>query len=124
MINMKRFIIFMCLLAFVGCGISESQRVDKPAFKGMELYSWKPAAKDWHFCLLVGTNRLKSISEITAPETTIVGVDKLKQKLSRLAKGEQVFWKNMAKEPVPRSIKRELKKYSEIVGIHLHLPTT
>jgi hypothetical protein len=90
--KMKNLIFMVCLVLLAGCSSAEPQRVEKAAFKGMELFSWKPAGKDWHFSLLIGTNRQKPDSMITAPETEIVGVGNLKQKLASLAKGEQVFW--------------------------------
>lgn len=100
----------------------ESEQANKPAFKGMELYSWKPVGKDWRFSLLVGTNALKPTSKITASDTTIVGVDNLKQKLSSLAKGEQVFWRNMAKEPVPHKMIKDLNTFCTEFDIKLEKP--
>lgn len=71
----------------------ESLRSSRPAFKGMELYSWRACMScDWHFSLLSGTNRLKTLAEIREPTKTIPGVAELEQRLSRLAEGELVFW--------------------------------
>ncbi|MEW5804360.1 MAG: hypothetical protein AB1847_19875 [bacterium] len=71
------------------------------SMKGYELYSW-PDGGDWHFTLITGTNRLKSYTEITSTEdivtengwvkVTVKGVDLVKAVLSRLPKGEYVFW--------------------------------
>ena len=113
----------MCLLALVGCAKLEPQSATQLQFKGVELNSWKPAGRNWHFSLLPGRNWRPPISEITKPEHAIVGVSNLKKKLSELPKGENVFWLNLAKEPVPKSIKKELMKHSEVIGIKLHLPT-
>jgi hypothetical protein len=64
-----------------------------PAFKGVELYSWSECTQcAWHFSLLLGTNRMKTLAEIKAPSQTLVGVPQLKEHLSRLPSGEQVFW--------------------------------
>lgn len=71
------------------------------SMKGYELYSWKPAGDDWHFTLITGTNRNKSCEELKTGDDlldggwvkiTAVGVDALKQVLSRLPAGESVFW--------------------------------
>lgn len=74
------------------------------SFKGWELYSWKPAVSTkvnarfkqrssfWHFSLLVGTNREKSLEEILDPKQQIVGVAALKTRLGQLAAGEFVGW--------------------------------
>ena len=78
------------LLAATGCCGRSALRAKKPAFKGMELYSWKPRGEAWQFSLLVGTNRMKPVSLIRAPETTITGVADLKRELSALAKEESV----------------------------------
>jgi hypothetical protein len=119
--EMKTILIIACLLALilVGCNGAAPERAEEPAFKGMELYSWKPGGKDWHFSLLVGTNRQKPISEITKPEDTIVGVEALKEKLSLLAREEKVFWSNMAEDPVPQKTVEDLIKFCEGLDIKL-----
>lgn len=101
------------------CAGETPPRASEPAFKGMELYSWKPAGADWHFSLLLGTNRLKEMSEITAPGNTFTGIEELKPRLSRLAAGESVFWRNLADEPVPQEIRGELKTFCEHLQIKL-----
>lgn len=116
---MKNLIFMVCLVLLAGCISAEPQRAEKPAFKGMQLYSWKPAGKDWHFSLLIGTNRQKPDSMITAPETEIVGVGNLKEKLASLAKGEQVFWRNLAKEPVPPEVTKDLSNFCRTLDINL-----
>jgi len=91
------------------------------AFKGIELSSWKPQGKDWHFSVLMGTNRNKTIEEITDPRDAVVGMAELKKHLAKLPRGENVYWKNYAKEPVPKSIVNELSAYSKNIGINLHM---
>ena len=71
------------------------------SFKGYELYSWEDEGQ-WHFTLITGTNRLKTIEEITSKEDSIsengwvkikvVGADAIKDVLGRLPGGESVFW--------------------------------
>ena len=71
------------------------------SFKGYELYSWLEDSQ-WHFTLITGTNRLKTMEEITSEgdltsETgwvriQVVGADTVKDVLSRLPDGESVFW--------------------------------
>ena len=72
-----------------------------PSFKGYELYSWEEGGQ-WHFTLITGTNRIKTLEEITSEEEFIsktgwvkiqvVGADAIKDVLSRLPEGESVFW--------------------------------
>jgi len=71
------------------------------SMKGYELYSWLEEGQ-WHFTLITGTNRIKTIEEITSKEDFIsetgwvkiqvVGADAIKDVLSRLPEGESVFW--------------------------------
>jgi len=69
--------------------------------KGYELYSWEEEGQ-WHFTLITGTNRIKTIEEITSKgdfisetgwvKIQVVGADAIKDVLSRLLEGESVFW--------------------------------
>jgi hypothetical protein len=71
------------------------------SLKGYELYSWEEEGQ-WHFTLITGTNRTKTVEEITSKEDFIsetgwvkihvVGADAIKDVLSRLPEGESVFW--------------------------------
>ena len=71
------------------------------SFKGYELYSWEEEGQ-WHFTVITGTNRIKTIEEITSKGDSIsetgwvkiqvVGADAIKDVLSRLPEGESVFW--------------------------------
>ena len=62
---------------------------------------------------------MKTLSEITSSEVTIVGIDNLKQRLSTLAKGEIVFWKSVANEPVPSGFFDELDLFCQGLDIRL-----
>ncbi|UCG83187.1 MAG: hypothetical protein JSW38_13665 [Dehalococcoidia bacterium] len=71
------------------------------SLKGYELYSWEED-NQWHFTLITGTNRTKTMEEITSKEDYIsetgwvkihvVGADAIKDVLSRLPENEPVFW--------------------------------
>jgi hypothetical protein len=71
------------------------------SMKGYELYSWSEEGQ-WHFTLITGTNRIKTIEEVTSKEDFIsetgwvkiqvVGAEAIKDVLSRLPEGESVFW--------------------------------
>jgi hypothetical protein len=71
------------------------------SMKGYELYSWLEDGQ-WHFTLITGTNRIKTIEEVTSKEDFIsetgwvkiqvVGAEAIKDVLSRLPEGESVFW--------------------------------
>jgi len=78
--------------------LGQASRETKPQMKGMELYSWQVGAA-WRFSLLPGTNRSKSVAEVTSRKVTIGSVAKLKEKLSQLAPGERVAWLNPDSSP-------------------------
>jgi hypothetical protein len=71
------------------------------SFKGYELYSWEEGGQ-WHFTLITGTNRIKTLEEITSEEDFIsetgwvkiqvVGADAIEDVLDLLPEGESVFW--------------------------------
>ena len=71
------------------------------SMKGYELYSWEENGQ-WHYTIITGTNRVKTMEEITSEEDFVseigwvnihvVGVDAIKDVLSRLPWGESVFW--------------------------------
>jgi hypothetical protein len=71
------------------------------SMKGYELYSW-PEDTQWHFTLITGTNRNKTLEEITSKEDFVsetgwikihsAGVDDLKHVLSKIPQGEFIMW--------------------------------
>jgi hypothetical protein len=71
------------------------------SFKGYELYSWQEESQ-WHFTLITGTNRTKTIDEITSSDDYIsaagwikihvVGVEAIKEVLSKLPGNEFISW--------------------------------
>lgn len=82
------------------------------AMKGYELYSWQ-VDETWHFALVMGTNRLKTMDEITAHDVAIESVDELRSHLSQLAQGEEIIWTTQFDEQLslpPESVIEEVKK--------------
>ncbi len=73
-------------------------RLEKPLFKGVELYSWRDN-QVWKFSLLVGTNRNKTEPEIMAKSVAVTGLEPLKARLATLAIGEYVSWSNPNRKP-------------------------
>lgn len=71
------------------------------SMKGYELYSWLEK-NQWHFTLVTGTNRNKTLDEIISNTNIItqdgwvhvhvVGVDEIKSVLSRLPQSEDILW--------------------------------
>ena len=103
---------------------AQSRDVRLPhSMKGYELYSWKSRG-EWHFSLLVGTNRLKTFSEIRSPKISVTGARALKGRLNQLAGGEELTW---SAGSVPRTVLPpeeiidEVKSYCEKRGILLRI---
>ena len=91
-----------------------------PSGKGMELYSWKPDGKDWHFSLIVGLNNRKAVLEIAdVQKYAVTNLPSLKQKLSSLPKGERVYWVNLSKQPLPKEMGRDLRDFCRGIQVEL-----
>lgn len=67
----------------------------KPAFKGMELYSWLTDDGQWVFNILYGTNRLKTIQEVKSTELDGATV---RNCLCAMPDGETIFWMDTAQD--------------------------
>jgi hypothetical protein len=71
------------------------------SMKGYELYSWSEN-NQWHFTLITGTNRTKSLEEIISDENTVTsdgwvkistqGVDSIQKVFNGLPQHEEIFW--------------------------------
>jgi len=71
------------------------------SMKGYELYSWLEDG-EWHFTLITGTNRNKTLEEIISQgnyisetgwlKVQVVGIEAIIEVLDRLPQGESVFW--------------------------------
>ncbi len=120
------FIMLIFLAVFILCQVSlaQSREVALPhSMKGYELYSWKVRG-EWHFSLLVGTNRIKTRSEITSTKVRVKGIKALKKKLNRLPKNEQVIWSAsfvLRMALPPKEVIVEIKEYCDRRGIILGL---
>jgi hypothetical protein len=82
------------------------------SMKGYELYSWLENSQ-WHFTLITGTDRNKTLEEIISNEDFIseagwvqihvVGVDAIKAVLSRVPQNEFILWlAGMRSEQTPQ----------------------
>ena len=72
--------------------------------KGWDLYSWQEE-NDWHFTLMYGTNRLKSVEEIISVANSeshihVVGVEAINLVLSKVSpENEGILWLSNPREP-------------------------
>ena len=71
------------------------------SLKGYELYSWYEDSQ-WHFTLITGTNRNKTIEEIISEgdpafaadwvKIHVTGANAIEAVLSKLPRGEEIMW--------------------------------
>ena len=102
---MKKAVIFMLLVVLLipvlsGCNTA-SQTMLPRSMKGYELYSWQEEGQ-WHFTLITGTNRNKTLEEVTTGENKegddgwvnihVTGVEEIKAVLNRVPAKEWVSW--------------------------------
>ena len=111
------------------------------SMKGYELYSWK-SGNVWRFTLITGTNRLKTVAEITSPESTIEGdlvkitvedTPNLESVLERLPSGAKVSWRGprhpgvdsstsrVALRIPPRRLVKEIQSHCSELGIRVEI---
>jgi hypothetical protein len=112
------------------------------SMKGYELYSWEEYSQ-WHFTLITGTNRTKTMEEITSKEDYIsesgwvkihvIGADTIKDVLSRLPQSESILWCDelhigQATETnlqlPPEQITDAIKEHAERCGLDLVITTS
>lgn len=100
-------IVFMFILSLLGCAkeknhdfvpldiINPDTITFESSMKGYELYSW-PNGDGWNYSILPGTNRIKSLEEVTDNPITVFGSDSLKMLLDRMPVNENIFWESEA----------------------------
>jgi len=131
----------LCALQEAGKLQSRSEASTCPlphSMKGYELYSWQEDV-NWHFTLVSGTNRSKTIAEIVAPVYTVTndgwvqlhatGVEEIEAALNRLPADECVYWLSA---PItgsdassfslpPQSMVDEIVRHAVACGLDLHV---
>lgn len=91
------------------------------AMKGYELYSWQTSGK-WYFALVLGTNRLKTMDEISAPGVAVDSIDALRTRLAQLGRGEEIIWVTWADNRLalpPQPLVDAVKKMCQDLGLQL-----
>jgi hypothetical protein len=110
--------------------------------KGYELYSWQEDSQ-WHFTLITGTDRNKTLEEITANDdfiseagwvrVQVAGVEAIETVLSKLPQNEEVFWlagmrdqteqTNINMQLPPADIINAIKEYAGQCGLDFQVQT-
>ncbi len=112
------------------------------SMKGYELYSWLEDSQ-WHFTLITGTNRTKTLEEIISEEDFIsetgwvnvhvVGIEAIKTALSKLPQDEFVMWLAVMREQTeqtdikiqlpPKQTTDTIKEYARQSGLDFQIQT-
>jgi hypothetical protein len=82
--------------------VSAYGQAPQQPMKGYELYSWKVKG-NWHYSLLVGTNRAKTYDDIISRNPERIGTEALEEELKKIPKGEEVSWMGDAPVGAKRS---------------------
>ena len=111
------------------------------SMKGYELYSWLEDGQ-WHFTLITGTNRNKTVEEVCSREDVIsetgwvrvqvIGVNAIRAVLSKLQQGEEILWLDRPRSEQtppddidfmfpPEQIIDSVKEHAEQAGLDLHI---
>ncbi len=123
-----------------GCHATQDSPLPR-SMKGYELYSWE-LDRGWHFTLITGTNRNKTLEEIISGDNIesedgwvdihTLGVEGIKAVLSRIPEKEFVSWNGgqfvlpMDQAVVklvlpPKEIVDEIKTFAEQRGLDFYV---
>jgi hypothetical protein len=141
----KFFLIITIIAGLTGCTEFPLVTVTStsplpPSLKGYELYSW-PEGSDWYFTLITGTNRTKTLAEITSQDSiieeggwvkiTVLGLQELEFVLERLPRSEQILWVDGSRFEIsqessiialpPDDIVEQVHRYSSQKGFNLQI---
>lgn len=110
------------------------------SMKGYELYSWQQK-NEWHYTLITGTNRNKTVAEVTQSEDTInddewvnihvIGTECLKTVLGRMPRTAYTLWlpelRDLSQQQdfnfglPPAQVVDEIKTYISECGLDFHV---
>ena len=120
------FVLLLAALA-VGCGHSGPVLPTDAGgpMKGYELYSWQDSGQ-WHFAVLPGTNRDKTIEEIRAPATSVKEENALEAIIRTLPSGQFVTWWGAGRDGLgypPEGVIERVKQLCAERGLQLSVPS-
>ena len=139
LVTVVAFIVSACIPLSVSTPSAIAVTPLPHSMKGYELYSWQ-AYDQWHFTLITGTNRVKSLEEIISNENIVTadgwvkisvqGVDAIQNVLSGLPQYEEIFWADRVESaqnqanPValpPQEVIDIIREYCKQTGLELHV---
>jgi hypothetical protein len=94
----------------------------KGSMKGYELYSWQEGGA-WHYSVLEGTNRWKTLDEIQSPSVTLHSTAALQDVLEQIPAGQFVTW--VLRDDLalpPGAIVERVQRICKTRGLQLYVP--
>jgi hypothetical protein len=77
-----------------------------------ELYSWQNSDNEWNFSVLPNTSSQKTVAQVFSKKARLRGINPLKQKISRLPEGTEIFWLDkLPAAPGPKAKGSESLRY-------------
>ena len=134
---MTRYLAYiLTIVLLTACGTAQSVTPTLPPqpvstleahyMKSYELYSWQSDGVR-HFSVLIGTNKMKTLDEITNAAMRLNGVQALKDQFKRLAAGEFVTWSVLQGGPAmalsPDEVVSDIRAYCAQLGLEYSLAT-
>ena len=104
-----------CGLSLFSASCQNQADTAKITTKGYELYSWRLESGTWYYALVLGTNRLKTDSELVAVQKT--SLDSIEKEIRTFSQGEYIFWntnKDQIQLPLVLPEKNEVDRIKRI----------
>ena len=123
-------LLFGCLTTGLCMAEKQKEKSSEP-LETYELYSWQDNNGGWNFSILGTTSSVKPPEKIFSEKEAIHGVDRLKQKISRLARPSRIVWiENSVYKGVPmkgterlawppKGIMENVKRYAAARGVEV-----
>lgn len=108
------------MAASTGAG-SQHKSLPERSVKGYEIYSWQIEG-EWRYALVMGSNRLKSYDEVTAPFVAVKSLTELKSRLAELATGDEIIWGTAIDGRLalpPQPVIADLERTCQQLGLYL-----
>jgi hypothetical protein len=90
-------------------------QTEQKSLKGYELYSWQRDG-EWYYSLLPATNHSKTYQEIMSDQVARKGTKAIRADLSKLQRGETVFWKSEGSPGIEKPSSRDHIRLSHPKG--------
>jgi hypothetical protein len=129
---MKKIVVMLAvvILAMLAAGCQNGSGSEFPSYMlatptmteyGYEMYSWQEGG-EWYFALVEHNFEKRTIDEIKNSEWVVKGLEKFKESLQYMHKGEWIFWTEYVIEGTvlpERSVLYDIVEYCKTLGIDI-----